>query len=147
MGKGGIDGMNPPDVPKGPTALAARWRKDADVLRRYGATGRARMLEHLAGELELSTTNEAAAPVDLSTAAELSGFTRGHLRRLYREGKLIAVAVERGEPLFRVSDLPRKPGGGPAASDQPLPVSRAHVARGLTSSDVRAILGLPDRRH
>jgi len=146
MGKGGLDRMVPPDVPTGPAALAARWREDAQVLRRYGATGRARMLERLAAELELSTTNEAAAPVDLTTAAELSGFTRGHLRRLYRAGKLIAVAVERGEPLFRVSDLPRKPGGGATASDQPLPVSRAHVARGLTKSDVRAILGLPERR-
>ena len=126
--------MIPPDVPMGPAALAARWREDAQVLRRYGATGRARMLERLAAELELSTTNEAAAPVDLSTAAELSGFTRGHLRRLYREGKLIAVAVERGEPLFRVSDLPRKPGGGATASDQPRPVSRTDIAREVIRS-------------
>lgn len=138
--------MSGPEIPAGGAALAARWREDAQVLRRYGATGRARMLERLAAELELSTASEAAAPVDLSTAAKLSGFTRGHLRRLYREGKLIPVTVERGEPLFRASDLPRKPGGGAAASDQPLPVSRAHVARGLTKSDVRAILGLPDRR-
>lgn len=135
MGKGGLDWMMiPPDVPTGPAALAARWREDAQVLRRYGATGRARMLERLAAELELSTTNEAAAPVDLSTAAELSGFTRGHLRRLYREGKLIAVAVEQGEPLFRMSDLPRKPGGGATASNQPLPVSRTQIAREVIRS-------------
>ena len=82
----------------------------------------------------LSAANEAEATVDLSTAATLSGFTRGHLRRLYREGKLIAVAVERGEPLFRVSDLPRKPSGVAAANDQSRPVSRTQIAHELTRS-------------
>jgi hypothetical protein len=40
--------MSGPEIPAGAAELAARWREDAQVLRRYGATGRARMLERLA---------------------------------------------------------------------------------------------------
>lgn len=66
------------------------------------------MLERLATELEQTATEEAAAVVDLTIAAQLTGFTRGHLRRLFRDGRLAAVRMEGDEPLFRVSDLPRK---------------------------------------
>lgn len=120
--------------PASPAQLAARWREDAQVLRRYGAIGRARMLECVAAELESSTTTEAAATADLSAAAGLSGFSRSHLRRLFREGKLIPAAFERGEPLFRVSELPRKPGKGAVASEQPRPVSRTDIAREVIRS-------------
>lgn len=88
--------------------LAARWRADAQVFRRYGSVGRARMLERLAAELEQATSDTTAAMVDLTTAASLTGFTRGHLRRLYREGRLVAVRLDGEEPLFHVTDLPRK---------------------------------------
>jgi len=45
--------MSVPDHPiTSRTELAARWRADAQVFRRYGSTGRARMLERLAAELE-----------------------------------------------------------------------------------------------
>jgi hypothetical protein len=107
------------DPAAGPLALAARWRSDAQVLRRYGATARAQMLERMAAELEQSTAEGAAAVVGLSAAAELSGFTRGHLRRLYRNGRLVAAALDGGEPLFRVSDLPCKSGSAPADIDHP----------------------------
>jgi hypothetical protein len=122
--------MNNPDPAHSPAALAARWREHAQVLRHYGATRRARMLERMAAELERCTADEAAAVVDLSAASELTGFTRGHLRRLYRDGRLIPAAVEDGDPLFRVSDLPRKPGATPAA-DRPGPAPRIQIAREL----------------
>lgn len=99
--------MIAPQSPPTPAALAARWRSDAQVFRRYGAAGRARMLERMAAELELSTGADECATVDLSTAAALSGFSRAHLRRLIREGKLTTVA---DGALVRVGDLPRKPG-------------------------------------
>ncbi|HET7462589.1 MAG TPA: hypothetical protein VFJ82_15150 [Longimicrobium sp.] len=66
------------------------------------------MLERLAAELDQTASNEAAAVVDLTGAAELTGFTRGHLRRLFRDGRLVAVRMEGDEPLFSVADLPRK---------------------------------------
>jgi hypothetical protein len=100
--------MSGTQPPHSRAELAARWRADAQVFRRYGSTGRARMLERLAAELEQSATEEAAAVVDLSTAAQLTGFTRGHLRRLYRAGRLEPVRMEGDEPLFSVAHLPRK---------------------------------------
>ncbi len=109
--------MIAPLFPEGPAGLAARWREDAEVFRRYGAAGRARMLERMAAELERTTRGDEAARVDLSTAADLSGFSRSHLRRLIRTGKLPATEGETGDPLVRVSDLPRKAGplgGAPA---------------------------------
>lgn len=97
-------------TPAARARLAARWREDAQVFRRYGSTARARMLERLADELEQTADEDAHAVADLATAARLTGFTRGHLRRLYRERRLIPVGMEDGEPVFRVVDLPRKPG-------------------------------------
>lgn len=117
-----------------PAALAARWRADAQVFRRYGSPGRARMLERMADELEQCTAQEAAMLVDLSAAAALSGFTRGHLRRLYRDGRLVAAAVRDTEPLFRISDLPRKPGRTAAASDRPGGAPHAQIARDVIGS-------------
>jgi hypothetical protein len=74
------------------------------------------MLEQVAAELESSTAAEATAVVGLSVAAQLSGFTRAHLRRLVREGKLIAAGSDGREVQVRLGDLPRKPpqGGDPA---------------------------------
>lgn len=110
--------MIAPQSPPTPAALAARWREDAQVFRRYGASGRARMLEQMAAELELSTQADASATVDLSTAAALSGFSRAHLRRLIREGKLTTTA---DGALIRVSDLPRKPGYTPTGAADAAP--------------------------
>lgn len=119
--------------PAGPAALAARWREDAQVLRRYGANSRARMLEQMTAELESSTAAEATAVVDLSVAAQLSGFTRAHLRRLVREGKLIAAASDGREVQVRLGDLPRKPlHGGDLAP---------RVARGSTRAIVVEVVG------
>ena len=74
------------------------------------------MLERMAAELELSTQTTECATVDLSTAATLSGFSRAHLRRLIREGKLATTA---DGALVRVSDLPRKPGAPPTGAAPP----------------------------
>lgn len=96
-------------VVSGPVALAARWRADAVVFRRHGALARARMLEHLADELEAAAGEEAETVVDLAAAVKLTGFTRGHLRRMYREGRLAIVGGDEAKPRFRAADLPRKP--------------------------------------
>jgi hypothetical protein len=124
--------MIAPLFPDGPAALATRWREDAEVFRRYGAGGRARMLERMAAELERSTRGDRAARVDLRTAADLSGFSRSHLRRLIRTGKLSATKDGAGNPLLRVSDLPRKAGrlGGAPAT---WPSGREAVAELLRS--------------
>jgi hypothetical protein len=120
--------MIAPQSPPTPAALAARWREDAQVFRRYGAAGRARMLERLADELERAADADQSATVDLSTAAELSGFTRAHLRRLIRDGKL---ATTSDGSRVRASDLPRKPGHtvAPAPAESAVwPSGRAAIA-------------------
>jgi hypothetical protein len=104
-------GVITPQSPPPPAALAARWRDDTQVFRRYGAAGRARLLERMAAELEVSTHAHASATVDLSTAAALSGFSRAHLRRLIREGKLGTTA---DGALLRVKKSERRGRGGQA---------------------------------
>ncbi|HZG43366.1 MAG TPA: hypothetical protein VEY93_10420 [Longimicrobium sp.] len=133
--------MIAPHYPPGPAALAARWREDAQVLRRYGATSRARMLEEMAAELEASTAADATATVALSIAAELSGFTRAHLRRLIREGKLVTAGTEGREPQVRLSDLPRKATAQALAQVAPWSSARAIVAEVVGTGCV-----LPPRR-
>jgi hypothetical protein len=85
------------------------WRQDAAVLRRYGAVRAAQMVERLAAELESDARTPAGELVDLAGAVALSGFTRGHLRRLVRDEKLRNLGSETA-PMFRASELPRKPG-------------------------------------
>ena len=124
--------MIAPQSPPTPAALAARWREDAQVFRRYGACGRARMLERLADELERAAGADQSVTVDLSTAAELSGFTRAHLRRLIRDGKL---ATTSDGARVRACDLPRKPGHTLAqapAGSAVWPSGRAAVSELLT---------------
>ena len=121
--------MPAPDHPTTRAELAARWRADAQVFRRYGSTGRARMLERLADELEQTTGEDAAAVVGLTAAAKLSGFTRGHIRRMVRDGRLIPAGIEDGKPLIRVADLPRKPTASTPADDHSLAAARVQVAR------------------
>lgn len=122
--------MKEPNTSTGPASLVTRLRADAQVFRRYGATGRARLLEQIAAELELSTADEAAAVVGMRAAVAITGFTRGHLRRLYREGRLPAAGVESGDPVFRVADLPRKPAPRPTTS-RPGALSPAEFVREL----------------
>ena len=85
------------------------WREDAAVLRRRGARRAAALLERLAAELEEDwRTHDAHAElVDLNRAAHLSGYTRGHLRRLLMDGALSNHGTD-AFPLVCVADLPRK---------------------------------------
>jgi len=69
--------MSAPDHPTSRAERAARWRADAQVFRRYGSPGRAVMLERLAAEWEQTASDDAAAVVDLTTAASLTGRGRG----------------------------------------------------------------------
>jgi hypothetical protein len=120
--------MIAPHYPPGAAALAARWREDAQVLRRYRRKQPRPELEQMAAELEASTAADVTATVALSVAAELSGFTRAHLRRLIREGKLDTAGTEGREPQVRLSDLPWKATHGAPAQLVGWPSTRAIVA-------------------
>ena len=89
------------------------WRADAAVLRRRGARRAADLLERVAAELEADVHAAAAGDeppelVDMRAAVALSGYTRGHLRRMLVAGTLTNYGTER-RPLFCAADLPRKP--------------------------------------
>lgn len=70
-----------------------------------------------------------------------AGFTRAHLRRLIREGKLVTAGTEGREPQVRLSDLPRKTKQGAPARLMEWPAARAIVAEVVGTGRV-----LPHRR-
>ena len=88
---------------------ASSWRTDAAVLRRYGAAALADLLERCAADLGSEQRARLDALVTLDEAVQLTGFTRGHLRRLCRSGKLANAGTE-AAPAFRRAALPRKTG-------------------------------------
>jgi hypothetical protein len=90
---------------------ASSWRTDAAVLRRYGAAALADLLERCAADLGSEERARLDALVTLDEAVQLTGFTRGHLRRLCRSGKLANAGTE-AAPAFRRAALPRKTGTG-----------------------------------
>lgn len=97
-------------------SLAAEWKAEAERLReRYGLHDLARLCETHAAELEEQvrlTRDELLTPDE---AVEASGYSKRRLRELVAEGKLRNVG-ERGAPLYRRGDLPRK-GTGSSAPD------------------------------
>lgn len=104
----GADASPPTESASG---CAEMWRTDAAVLRRYGAAALADLLERCAIDLVSEQRARLDALVTLDEAVQLTGFTRGHLRRLCRSGKLANAGTE-ADPVFRFAALPRKTGGG-----------------------------------
>lgn len=97
------------------SSCAGTWRADAAVLRRYGAAALADLLERCAADLGSEQRARLDALVTLDEAVQLTGFTRGHLRRLCRSGKLANAGTE-AAPAFRLAALPRKTGTGTHAA-------------------------------
>ncbi|HEU4561028.1 MAG TPA: hypothetical protein VFS20_24465 [Longimicrobium sp.] len=89
--------------------LARLWREHAALLRRYGAEAQALVLEQCAEEIEAEMQADEARLLTLDEAVEFSGYTRGHLVRLDKAGKLRNVGTT-SNPLYVRSELPRKPG-------------------------------------
>ncbi|MFQ5903311.1 MAG: helix-turn-helix domain-containing protein [Candidatus Binatia bacterium] len=89
--------------------LAAKWLSEAELLRRRGLSGPARMAESFAEELETEIDGSQDEPLTIEQAARESGYSKEQLRRLIREGK-VPNAGKRGAPRILRRDLPRKPG-------------------------------------
>ena len=90
-------------------ALIDKWKAEANLLRtRYGDERRAQLIEALASELDNVARSHSARLVTLTEATALSGYSRDHLRRLIREGR-IPNHGRRGSPRIAVLDLPIKP--------------------------------------
>ncbi|HEX6037263.1 hypothetical protein [Longimicrobium sp.] len=105
------------------------WRQDAAVMRRWGAEEAAQVLERAAADLEEDVQRTASAVlihpaatadlpelVEMRAAVALSGYTRGHLRRMMVAKTLTNYGTE-ARPLLRAAELPRKPGYMPSRQD------------------------------
>ena len=114
------------------------WREDAAVLRRRGARRAAELLERVAAELDADLREAAEAPemVDLGRAAALSGYTRGHLRRMIASGALPNHGTP-ASPVLRVSDLPRKP-ARPTREDSAEPLTGRALVLSVLARGSRA---------
>jgi hypothetical protein len=119
--------------------LADLWREHAATLREYGADQQAALLEQCAAEVEAARQQREAARISLDDAVELTGYSRSHLRRLWRTGQVRQLGTHEN-PEFHASDLPRKPGyvagNKTLAKDEAPPVnSRMQVARAVVRGE------------
>lgn len=114
--------------------LADSWREEADRLReRYGADRLARLSEVHARELEKLLNLGLDEELTLAEAAEVSGYSKSHLRHLVSDGE-IPNAGRKGRPRIRRADLPMKHG-------EPRRSPRAESDDGFWKED-----GMPDPR-
>lgn len=93
--------------------LAARWREDAVLLRRYGQVAVAEVAELHARELEEALADREEETLTMAEASMESGYSERRLRELLASGS-IPNAGRRGVPRIRRADLPRKPGASTA---------------------------------
>ncbi len=89
--------------------FVVRWRTRSEELARFGAqVDGARLCGEVLNDFELVCQGEDDAELTLDEAAEESGYSSDHLRRLVRDKKL--QAYKRGRRLFfRRASLPKKP--------------------------------------
>src|SRR6266516_813092 len=92
----------------GPSGVVARWRAEADVLRRRGAEALAVSLESCAQERERWAQEYALEALTLDQAAAESGYSYSALQHMVADGKVKNAATPGHRPRIRRSDLPRK---------------------------------------
>ena len=124
---------DPPSVRK----LPAAWRSRAKALRRYGSEPPAIALERCAEELDATIRDRDETTLSLVEAARESGYSRDHLGRLVRDGK-IPNAGRPNAPRIARRHLPRKAPAEAPLAEQPLPRERSNaqivqsiIARGI----------------
>jgi hypothetical protein len=72
------------------TELLARWRADAQVLRRHGAQLQSDVLLRCAEEIEQVREGEQLETLSIKVAAAETGFSQSQLRRLFPGQRRIA---------------------------------------------------------
>jgi hypothetical protein len=118
-------------------ALVSSWRNEAERARdRYADERLAALCEAHASELETALRSSLDGELTLKQAAEVSGYSYSHLRRLLDAGEL-PNAGEDGRPRVRLGDLPFKPGH--AAPLGALNAARRAESRVRRSGKVRAV--------
>lgn len=102
------------------TKTAARWRREAETLRGYGADKLAEAAERHAQELEDAWEAYRREELTVDQAAAESGYSPTHIRDLVRRGKIPDLRDEGSQGRIRVrrEHLPRKPGPGDAGDHE-----------------------------
>lgn len=89
-------------------ALAEIHAKAAELRDSFGDEARARALEWAAARFEHALHRLDDEPLTLAEASLRSGYSRDHLARIIREGR-VPNAGRRGSPRIRAADLPIRP--------------------------------------
>jgi len=113
--------------------LPSRWRDRAHELEPY-APPAAKAFADAADELEQALREADLEPLTLAEAEVECGYTRSHLRRLIREGRIPNSGTDE-EPRILRCHLPRKPGHGVADRREQLALSRTQVARAVAAGE------------
>ena len=106
--------------------LPADWRKQAKSLRRYASEPPAVALERCADELEDTLRERDETTLSLVEAARESGYSRDHLGRLVRDGKIPNAGRPNAPRIARV-DLPRKAPAHAPLAEAPRPRDRSNA--------------------
>ena len=117
------------DLPSALREKAAELRDD------FGAEGRAKAVEWCADLVEQALTGHDEEALTITEAVIESGYTRAHLMKLHRDGKM---PMERDGTVLR-RYMPRKPGHGVVASNGSRAASsRLQLARTVAEGDLNA---------
>ena len=106
--------------------LPADWRKRAKALRRYGGETPATAIERCADDLETTIRERDETTLSLVEAARESGYSRDHLGRLVRDGK-IPNAGRPNAPRIARRHLPRKAPAQEPLAEEPRPRERSNA--------------------
>jgi hypothetical protein len=106
--------------------LPVAWRKHAKTLRRYGGEPPAVALERCADDLDATFRERDETTLSLVEAARESGYSRDHLGRLVRDGR-IPNAGRPNAPRIARRHLPRKAPAEPPLAEQPRPRERSNA--------------------
>ena len=96
--------------------LATRWRSEAAVLQRRGASIQAGVLEGCASEMEEEARLFSLEPLTLGQSADESGFSYSALQKMVSHGT-IPNNGKKGTPRVRRGDLPKKPSCGSSSPE------------------------------
>ena len=120
-------------------AFLERWRLRQAEFARFGATvSGAAVVGEMLDELREELRSAGNAPLTLEQAAQRSGYSRDHIGRLLRSGRLENVG-SRGRPRVRASDLPLKAKSGLQFGTEDEEISpRRRIALSVTNSNERS---------
>ena len=104
----------PPSVER----LPADWRKQAKALRRYGGETPATAIERCADDLETTIRERDETTLSLVEAARESGYSRDHLGRLVRDGKIPNAGRPNAPRIARIH-VPLKAPSDPRLAENP----------------------------